>query len=81
MLTLELQPARLWRLGPSLLRRGQDLREKTRVALRRTLIRHVNSETPERTPSTVQIEPTSMCNLRCVSCSHSREASGPLTSD
>lgn len=36
-------------------------------------VRYGDAERPRRTPRLVQIEATSRCNLRCPSCSHSRE--------
>ncbi len=40
----------------------------------RLLIHYVNTTRPRRMPCKIQIESTSRCNLRCLSCSHSREA-------
>jgi radical SAM protein with 4Fe4S-binding SPASM domain len=37
------------------------------------LLRYVAPERPRRFPVRLQIEATSRCNLRCLSCSHSRE--------
>ena len=45
-----------------------------RKAYRKALIRYLDPERPPRFPQTIQIEATSRCNLRCPSCSHSREA-------
>lgn len=40
----------------------------------RLVFQYLNAELPRQWPSKVQIEATSRCNLRCLSCSHSREA-------
>jgi len=39
----------------------------------RLLIQFIDHEHPRRFPETIQIEPTSKCNLRCPACSHARE--------
>lgn len=48
------------------------LAQLRRVPLR-VAVRYVDSERPRRIPTTIQVEATSMCNLRCPTCSHSRE--------
>lgn len=45
-----------------------------RKLYRKMLIRYLDPERPQTFPRKVQIEATSRCNLRCPSCSHSREA-------
>lgn len=68
-------PARLWRTRrltlPPLLRAraGQVRRIPLRVAVR------LDPGRPRRIPTTIQIEATNKCNLRCPTCSHSRETS------
>ena len=39
----------------------------------RLMIHYVNAAIPRRLPRKIQIEPTSRCNLQCLTCSHSRE--------
>jgi radical SAM protein with 4Fe4S-binding SPASM domain len=39
------------------------------------VVRYLDPKRPSRFPDVVQIEATSMCNLRCPLCSHSREKS------
>ena len=48
-------------------------RQTRRLPLR-LAVRYVAPERPRRFPTSIQIEATSKCNLRCPSCSHSREA-------
>jgi radical SAM protein with 4Fe4S-binding SPASM domain len=40
---------------------------------RRLVVRYINPGRPRRFPIKIQIEATSKCNLRCSSCSHSKE--------
>jgi len=39
----------------------------------RVAIRYLGPERPRRVPTSIQIEATNKCNLRCPSCSHARE--------
>ena len=43
-----------------------------RLALR-VAVRYLDPERPRRFPTSIQIEATTKCNLRCPSCSHARE--------
>ena len=61
----KLAPRRLAALGQA---------SSWRKVYRKMLIRYLDPERPQPFPRTVQIEATSRCNLRCPSCSHSREA-------